>query len=71
MLTVSTGICPLTKRELQVASMLELSNKEIGTTLEISERTTKSHITQIMEKVETRSRTAIVVKCLRNGWLTL
>jgi predicted ATPase/DNA-binding CsgD family transcriptional regulator len=52
---------PLTRREQQVARLVAegLSNKEIATTLVISQRTAESHVEHIMTKLGFTSRTQI------------
>jgi len=45
------------------------SNKEIAAKLSISVKTVESHKTNLMEKLELRSRTEIVRYAVRQGWL--
>jgi DNA-binding NarL/FixJ family response regulator len=54
----------LTRRESEVYGLLEegRSNREIATTLYISEATVKVHVGHILEKLGVRSRTAAVAK---------
>ncbi|WP_262029013.1 LuxR C-terminal-related transcriptional regulator [Microvirga sp. Mcv34] len=49
---------PLTPREQQILSILVQgrSNKEIGNTLELSEKTIKHHLTNILQKLRVRNR---------------
>ena len=55
------GPGPLTRREQQVADLLAkgLSNKEIATTLVISQRTAESHVEHILTKLGFTSRAQI------------
>lgn len=55
----------LSRREFQVATLVSEghSNKEIGTTLFISERTVDNHVMHIFEKLDFRSRAQI------GGWV--
>lgn len=48
----------LTARELQIAGLLTegLSNKEIGRSLNLQEKTVKHHMTQILQKLRVRNR---------------
>jgi two-component system response regulator DegU len=45
------------------------SNAEIGKILEISERTVKFHVKNIMEKLNAANRTEAVAIAARSGWL--
>ena len=58
----------LTKRELEVLKSIASgnSNREIATTLEISERTVKNHIFNIFKKIEVSDRTQAAVFAIRN-----
>lgn len=57
----SSGTGPLTARETQVARLIAqgLSNREIGRTLTISERTADAHVQHILNKLGFTSRTQI------------
>lgn len=46
-------------------------NKEISKKLNISENTTKNHITQILRKLDATNRTAAVMKATRWGIIPL
>jgi LuxR family transcriptional regulator, maltose regulon positive regulatory protein len=61
----------LTRRELEVLQLLRdgLSNREIGQTLWISERTAKVHVRHIFEKLGVRSRTEAAHKATEEGLL--
>jgi DNA-binding NarL/FixJ family response regulator len=54
---------PLTVRELEIANLLEIgcSNKEIARQLVIEVATVKTHVHNILEKLDVRSRTDVAV----------
>jgi DNA-binding CsgD family transcriptional regulator len=56
----ATSETPLTSRELQVLRMIATgrTNKEIAATLSVSDRTIDRHVTNILTKLDVRSRTA-------------
>ena len=59
--TVAAGAATLTGRELEIARAVaqRLSNKEIGTTLDISSRTVSTHLSNIYAKLGVDSRGAL------------
>jgi len=59
----------LTKRELEVLKVLTngLFNKEIASTLGISERTVKNHVSNIFRKIQVSDRTQAAVFAIRNN----
>jgi len=63
----------LTGRELDVLSLLARgkSNKEIGTSLYISETTVKAHLRSIFAKLDVLSRTEAVAAASRHGLVQL
>jgi two-component system NarL family response regulator len=63
------GASDLTGRELEVLKQIVggKSNKEIGSTLGISEATVKSHINNILSKLDAADRTQAATKALRRG----
>ncbi len=63
----------LTKRELEVLNSIASgnSNREIATTLKISERTVKNHIFNIFKKIEVSDRTQAAVFAIRNDLVSL
>ncbi len=63
---------PLSPREIEVLGVVAQgnSNKEVATTLGISDQTVKNHITAIMRKLAVNDRTHAVVYALRHGWIT-
>ncbi len=63
----------LTKRELEVLIQVAngMFNKEIATTLNISERTVKNHISNIFKKIEVNDRTQAAVFAIKNDIIKL
>jgi two-component system NarL family response regulator len=68
-LTAGLTAEPVTGRELEVLTLLTRgkSNKEIGTTLNISESTVKSHLRNIFTKLNVLSRTEAIATATRQG----
>ncbi len=60
---------PLTERETQVLSLVAqgLSNQEIATKLVISERTVRTHVSNILGKLHLANRTQAARYALREG----
>ena len=68
---MSKGI--LTKREKEVFDLL-IQNKitsEIASTLDISEKTVRNHISNVMQKLGIKGRAAAVVELLKIGEISL
>lgn len=63
----------LSERELEVLKLMAkgAANKEIATTLCISESTVKTHITNIFQKLRVSDRTEAVTQALRKGIIKL
>lgn len=63
----------LTKRELEVLIQIAngMFNKEIATSLNISERTVKNHISNIFKKLEVADRTQAAVFAIKNNLVNL
>lgn len=61
----------LTKRESEVLQLLTdgQSNRAIGETLFISEKTVKNHVSSILQKMNVNDRTQAVVTAIKNGWV--
>ncbi len=59
----------ISPRELEVLKLIAsgLGNREIGEQLFISERTVKSHVTHLLEKLKLRDRTQLAIYALRNN----
>ncbi len=63
----------LTEREVEVLRLLAggLSNREIGSTLNIKEKTVKSHVSSILAKLGVPSRTHAALYAARSGLVSL
>lgn len=61
----------LTRRECEVLQLLAegKSNKKIGETLFISEKTVKNHVSNILQKMNCIDRTQAVVEAIKKGWV--
>ena len=64
---------PITEREREVLALVAegWSNRLIGAYLRISERTVKSHLSNIMAQLQASDRTHAVVIAVRLGWLAI
>jgi NarL family two-component system response regulator LiaR len=60
---------PLTKREVEVLQLVAqgLPNREIAETLVISERTVRTHVSNILAKLHLANRTQAALYALREG----
>ena len=63
----------LTKRELEVLRMIASGafNKEIASTLNISERTVKNHVSNIFKKIGVSDRTQAAVFAIKNNIISI
>jgi DNA-binding NarL/FixJ family response regulator len=63
----------LTEREMDILRLVGkgLTNKEIGRTLYISDRTVQAHLSNIFSKLNVSSRTEAVMHAVRQGWITV
>lgn len=61
----------LTKRECEVLQLLTdgQSNRTIGETLYISEKTVKNHVSSILQKMNVNDRTQAVVTAIKSSWV--
>lgn len=61
----------LTKRECEVLQLLAdgQSNRMIGETIYISEKTVKNHVSSVLFKMKVNDRTNAVVTAIKNGWV--
>jgi NarL family two-component system response regulator LiaR len=64
---------PLTEREAEVLSLVAqgLSNQEIADRLSVSERTVRSHVSNILSKLHLANRTRAALYALRKGLASL
>lgn len=64
-----SGLAELTNRELEIASHVArgLTNKEVGRVLVLSEKTVKHHMTSIMQKLQVRNRSEVVLIASGSG----
>ena len=64
---------PLTAREVEVLRLVArgLANQEIGERLFISERTVRTHVSNILDKLHLANRTQAALYALREGFATL
>jgi DNA-binding NarL/FixJ family response regulator len=63
----------LTQREVEVLRLTAkgLTNKAIGQTLSISDRTVQGHLANIYGKLNVSSRTEAVTQAVKLGWITI
>lgn len=63
----------ITNRECAVLQLLAdgSSNRTISTTLYISEKTVKNHVSNILQKLGVKDRTQAVLKAIKNNWVEL
>jgi len=64
---------PLTERELEILKLVAqgLSNQEIAEKLVISERTVRTHVSNILSKLHLANRTQAALYALREGFVDL
>ena len=60
----------LTQRETEVLHLLAqgLGNKEIAAKLFVSEKTVKTHITNILQKLDVKTRTQAALLAAKDQW---
>ncbi|MCY9005405.1 response regulator [Peribacillus frigoritolerans] len=63
----------LTNRECDVLQLLTdgKSNSQIGEALFISEKTVRSHVSRILQKVKVNDRTEAVIHAIKNNWVKI
>ena len=63
----------LTKREKEIFEMLIINKttKDIASELNISEKTVRNHISNVMQKLSVKGRASAVVELLRLGEISL
>lgn len=61
----------LTRREQEVLGLIcqGLSNKEIAVQLVITEKTVKTHVSHLLDKLGVADRTQAALHAVRNGWV--
>lgn len=67
--TVKSSDPDLTQRELEVLALVAkgLSNREIAANLVISEKTVKTHISNLLSKLNLEDRTRLAIYAIKNG----
>ena len=63
----------ITSREMEIVHLLVQghNNKSISEVLQLSEKTVKNHISNILSKLKLVDRTQVVLKAIKNGWVEL
>ena len=63
----------LTKREKEVFNLLVMNNTtmEIANKLNISEKTVRNHISNVMQKLDVKGRAGAVIELLKLGEISL
>lgn len=63
----------LTKREYEILQLLTKghSNRDMAEILEISEKTVKNHMSNLLKKLEVKDRTQAVVLAIQNHWVSV
>ncbi len=71
--SVASGPHPLTERELAVLRLLAQgrTNRQISQTLFVSEETAKSHVANILAKLDLNHRNQTIVYALKHGLVSL
>ena len=71
LLSIKNDYDGLTDREMDILRLVGkgLTNKEIGRTLYISDRTVQAHLSNIFSKLNVSSRTEAVMHAVRKGWI--
>jgi DNA-binding NarL/FixJ family response regulator len=70
---VESFVSPLTPRETEILSYMAKGylNKQIASSLDISEQTIKNHVTSILRKLDANARTQAVITAVRRGIISL
>lgn len=70
---METFVSPLIPRETEILRSIAegRSNKQIAAELDISEQTTKNHVTSILRKLNANARTEAVVIAIRQGIISV
>lgn len=66
------GLEQLTKREREVLGLIAhgMSNKDIAQQLIITEKTVKTHVSHILDKLELADRTQAAIYAVKSGWMS-
>jgi DNA-binding NarL/FixJ family response regulator len=66
-------LVPLSARETAILTAISsgLSNKDIATSLSISQHTVANHVKSVLRKLAVNNRTQAVLIAMRNSWITL
>ena len=64
---------PVTERQLEILVNVARgkTNRQIGETLGISERTVRNHMRSILQRLSSSDRTHAVVLAIGNGWIAV
>jgi DNA-binding NarL/FixJ family response regulator len=64
---------PLTPREIDVLRLVArgMTNRQVGSELDISHRTVQGHLASIYGKLNVSSRTEAVTEALKRGWIVI
>ncbi|MBM6382861.1 MAG: response regulator transcription factor [Paenibacillus sp.] len=67
----SPSLDALTRREQEVLALIAqgLSNKEIAVQLVITEKTVKTHVSHLLDKLGLADRTQAAIHAVKNGWV--
>ena len=68
---MSKNILTIREREVFLLLVKNKTTKEMASTLNISEKTVRNHISNVMQKLEVASRTAALVELLKLNELEL
>ena len=68
---MSKNILTIRERDVFLLLVKNKTTKEIASTLNISEKTVRNHISNVMQKLEVASRTAALVELLKLNELEL
>jgi len=62
---------PITKRAFQALQLVAqgLNNEEISQYMQISEKTVKNHLANVLAVLQVRNRTEAVITAIQNGWM--
>lgn len=67
----SGNVLTLREREVLLLVAQGKSNKEIAEQLNIAERTVRSHLENILQKLDVKNRTEAAIKAVQEGWIRI